>query len=188
MNKIKYSVLLIFVLCISFSFGFAQVNDNSSTVKTGIGSFSASILIPLKIHDVQPVSIGPKEYVKGAEYILVNSMGVTPYCQYTIHGQSNKNMYVTVVGSTVGADGKEIKNDGNGVTLYITWVVDDGAGDYVPYSGNNFTPYLLFPQPLPANYGARVVTSNFTKLLIDAGATSGIHIFTQTISVSYNPF
>lgn len=179
-------MLLITTLCISLNFAFAQVNDNLTLNKEGSSSFSASILRPLTIHDVQPMNIGPKEYVKGAEYILINGHGVPPSCQYTIHGESNKNMYVKVVGSTVGADGKEEKNNGQGLTLFVTWTIDDGAGDFFPYNGSSNTPYLLFPQGSNP-YGARVLTAQITKLLVDANAVSGNHIFNQTIEVSYNP-
>jgi len=189
MNKLKIKIMLITALCISLNSGFAQVNDNSTgpaSIKTGTGSFTASILLPLTIHDVQPVNIGPKEYVKGAEYILINGLNQAPYCQYTVHGAVGKNMYVKVIGSTVGGDGKEIKDNGQGLKLYVTWTIDDGSGDFLPYSGSNTTPYILFDQS-PQLYGARVLTAQFTKLNINTNAVSGLHIFHQTIEVSYNP-
>ncbi len=186
MNIKKITIMLISALCISFNYGFAQVNDNINVNKIGSSSFSASILLPLTVHDIQPRSLGPREYVKNAEYVLINSLGGTPYCQYTIHGAVGKNMYVKVMGSTVGSDGKEIKDNGNGVTLYVSWTIDDGFGDFAPYSGSNHTPYVLFDQS-PELYGARVMTAHFNKLYVAPNAVSGIHVFDQTIEVSYNP-
>lgn len=188
MNKIKYSILLITALCISYSHVLAQVKDNSTepaSVKKGTSSFSASILRPLTVHDIQPPSIGPDEYVRGANYNLATQFGF-PFCQYTIHGEKNRNFYIKIIGSTVGTDGKETKTLDNGrITLFVAWQINNTIGGLMDFDGTTNTQYLLLPQN---GFGARVLTAFFKQLNIAADATPGLYEFEQKIEVSYNPF
>jgi hypothetical protein len=171
-------MMLIAALLISFSYSYAVVNDNLTVNKTGTGSFSASIIIPLKIYNAEPSPVGPREFVRGASYDMTTS------CQYTIHGQLYKNVFVKVYG-TVSGTGKQIKDDGAGVKLYISWFYDD-SGDLVEYTGSSSTPYPLTPKS-GETFGKAVIWSYYTKLEIASDATPGEHEFIQTVEVSYNP-
>lgn len=189
MNKIKYSILLITALCISFGNGFAQVNDNSTTVKTGTGSFNASILRPLTVHNVvpEPLTNQVQEFVRGASYSVWDETlpfpGVPAFFTYTIRGEANKSVYIKVLGPTVDNAGRQSKTDQD-VTVTFIWKVQNGS--YQLYDGAT-VPHNLSKAP-SEDFGKVLVTAQLETLVIGSGAPSGLRTFLQIIEVSYNSF
>jgi len=70
--KNLFSILV--VLALATTLAFSQVNDNSGSVKTGTGSFQATVLTPLTIDSPEtPVNLG-EFVVSSTEYPLTDAI------------------------------------------------------------------------------------------------------------------
>ena len=201
-KQAKLFVLTIAVLCLSISSALADSAPAGNTVhgnvqKEGVGTFTAEIKRPLRIHNIAPTPLFRSNipvYVKGSEYDMkeINSY---PYCQYTIRGELNTPIFVKSTSTTINdvvsmhaesGEYNSVKSDGEGVTVYMYWTVTNGIE--AVWNGSStvaHTPYNQEDASTHEVFGELIVTIYYKRVIVDQNARSGDHTFSQTIEVSY---
>ncbi len=203
-KTIRILSLLIVVLCISISSLFAGDASSSNPVngdtkKDASGTFIANILRPLSVFWVAPQEMiagdENNEFVRGAAYDLtIPETGKYPICQYMIHGQLGKDIYITATTATVSStlqynesgEYNCMKTD-DGVDLYMFWVIRNGKD--TPWDGSGNTAHT--PKKIKkdgVDIGELIIAIYYKRLDIKSNAGLGDHEFVQTIQVSYNHF
>ena len=176
MKKLN-TILILFLLCVAIS--FSQVNDNIDVNKTGTGSFSATILMPLTISDAGDAFLG--EFVKSdIPYTPDDALFESTILEFMVSGEPGYEFFYKIIPNFVG------EQEGDVAEIEIGTLGLEESGGFGGFGG--FATQIFGEQDyadILNEEGDFLITLQVLSVKANG---SGTDTFLQTIEVSYNSF